>query len=272
MPWTSAHLPWLIKTKSTASTVDGVPIAVYEFQHKSDAAILSSWAKHFRNHYCLDTQIDVLRSGTGQTRAQYLTSIKFPDEKLAPGPSIRSGDFAEVLVADYLQYVLKYWVPRTRYTNKDVRNESTKGCDVIGFKILKSGCRSKRDTLAIYEAKAQLTGTTVDPRLQHAINDSGKDELRKAMSLNAIKQRLIDAGEMADAAVVERFQNFSDHPYTQAHGAVAVFSTPLYCAKSISASSAAAHPNKSNLALLVIRGDDLMDLVHQLYKRAANEA
>ena len=32
----------------------------YEFHHEKDEAVLSGWAKHFRNHYCLDTEIDFL--------------------------------------------------------------------------------------------------------------------------------------------------------------------------------------------------------------------
>jgi hypothetical protein len=38
------------------------------------------------------------------------------------------------------------------------------------------------------------------------------------------------------------------------------------------ATDAAAHPNIANLKLIVIRGSALMDLVHALYERAANEA
>lgn len=272
MPWTDKHLAWLGRSKVRVNSADGKPIEVWEFQPKGDPAALSAWAKHFRNHYCLDTQIDVLRNSTGLSRAEYLNSIKFPDVATAPGPSIRSGDFAEILVADYLQFVLKYWVPRTRYSDKTIRNESTKGCDILGFKILKKNVRSKRDELALFEAKAQLTGTTPKPRLQDAIDDSIKDEVRKAESLNAIKQKLLDAGAMDDVAVVERFQNFADYPYTSKNGAVAIFSTPVFCQKTIAEASATSHPNASHLSLVVIRGDNLMELAHQLYKRAADEA
>lgn len=272
MPWTDRHIAWLVPAAGNLSTSDGKPIELWEFEHQDDPDVLSAWARHFRNHYCLDTQIDVLRNSTGLTRSAYLRQIKFPDAMARPGPSIRSGDFAEILVADYLQYVLGYWVPRIRYADKAIRNESTKGSDILGFQIVTPGRRSRRDELAIYEAKAQLTGTIANPRLQDAINDSIKDEMRKAESLNAIKQRLLDSGSVNDIATVERFQNFADHPYSEKYGAVAVFSTSAFCEDTISASAANVHPRSDDLALLVIRGENLMPLVHRLYQRAANEA
>lgn len=111
-----------------------------ELIHHGDEAILSAWAKHFRNHYCLDSQIDALRKGTPRSRTGYLTQIKFPDAAQAPGPSIRAGDFAEVLVTDYVEFAMRLWVPRTRYDHKVARNESTKGTDIIGFKFVAEGC------------------------------------------------------------------------------------------------------------------------------------
>jgi hypothetical protein len=128
-------------------------------RHQKDEEVLSQWAKHFRNHYCLDDQIDDLRSGTGYSRADYLREIKFPDEKTAPGPSIRAGDFGEILVADYVEHILDFWVPRTRYIDKAVRNESTKGSDILGFRFMSDEEFSPRDVLAIFEVKAQFSGT-----------------------------------------------------------------------------------------------------------------
>jgi len=44
--------------------------------------------------------------------------------------------------------------------------------------------------MIIFESKAQMSGNVAGTILQNAIADSAKDELRKAESLNAIKQRL----------------------------------------------------------------------------------
>jgi hypothetical protein len=96
MPRTSKHLKWLIDTRKRLKTSDGKNIEIWEFKHNNDDAILSAWAKHFRNHYCFDTEIDSLRNGTGYSRRDYLNNIKLPDSLVTPGTSIRAGDFGEI--------------------------------------------------------------------------------------------------------------------------------------------------------------------------------
>ena len=120
---------------------------LFDNDHDDDAA-LTEWAKHFREHYCLDSEIDRLRSGTKKTRAEYLTDLVFPGESNDFGPATRSGDFAEILIADLLESQFGFWIPRTRYDDKLVRNESPKGTDVLGFKFGGVGPSkpSKKDT------------------------------------------------------------------------------------------------------------------------------
>jgi len=267
-----AHLTWLVDTGKVLKTKDGKPVRVLELRHRANASVLSAWAKHFRNQYCDDSQIDALRTGTSLSRADYLRQIKFPDSSATPGPSIRAGDFGEVLVADYVEFALDYWIPRTRYDHKSVRNESTKGSDIIGFKLVSPGRDDPNDALALFEAKAQFTGSKSNGRLQAAIEGSAKDELRRAESLNAMKQRFLDQGQQAEVDAVERFQNPEDRPYREEFGAVALLSTPLFDKKDISSADSSSHPNAGYLTLVVIHGPDLMTLVHELYRRAADEA
>jgi hypothetical protein len=266
------HVNWLVNTGQTLKTSDGKTVEIWELQHTKDDAVLKSWAAHFREHYCLDKQLDKLRAGTGLSRAEFLKKIKFPDPSEAPGPSIRAGDFAEILASDYVEYRLGHWVPRTRYQDKTIRNESTKGSDVIGFKVARTDRATRNDVLLIVVSKAQLSGNKPTARLQAAIDDSIKDMRRKAESLNAIKQRLLDTKRAAEAKRVERFQNPVDHPYTERYGAVAVLASPVFDSKDIGATNAAAHPHASSILLIVIHGQAVMDLVHALYERAANEA
>lgn len=272
MPWTSEHTHWLIDSGERLKTSEGKEVEVWGFQHQDDEAVLSAWAKHFRNHYCFDSEIDFFRKGYRYSRSQYLNSIKFPDPKSAPGPSIRAGDFCEILVADFLEYLNGYWVPRTRYGDKTVRNESTKGSDVIGFYIANNGQTSSEDRLAIFEVKAQFSGGKPKTRLQDAVDDSAKDIARKAESLNAIKQRLYSRNEFDNAEKIERFQNEVDAPYKEVYGAVALFENPLFDSSLTSSVDISSHPHSANLALVVIRGEQMMALVHELYRRAADEA
>jgi len=160
---------------------------------KDDDDTLASWAAHFRQYYCLDSEIDELRRGYDLSRQDYLLEIVFPDAQATPGPSIRAGDFAEILVADYLQHLLGYHVPQWRYDEKIIRNESVKGADVIGFRLV-GDAESPLDELVVYEAKATLSGRERGNRLQDAIDDSAKDfNIRKAYSLNAMRRRYIRA-------------------------------------------------------------------------------
>jgi hypothetical protein len=267
-----AHLDWLVNTGNTITTADGHTVQLWQLNHAGDAVILSAWAKHFRDHYCDDEMLEKLVDGTGLTKSEYLTQMKFPDAAKAPGPSVRSGDFAEIIVADYIEYKLGYWCPRElRYDFKFNRNDSTKGCDVIGFKFETDGAESPYDELFVFEAKAALAGAPRN-RLQDAIDDSTKDKLREATTLNALKQRLLELGENGSAAKVRRFQNEADRPFRRISGAAAVHDVTTFDPATARAVRTASHFNAPNLRLIVVTGNALMQLVHALYQRAADEA
>lgn len=282
MPWTSKHAEWLVDTGERLKTADGKEVEVWAFQHQNDEHVLSLWAKHFRNHYCLDTEIDFLKGR--RTRQDYLNDIKFPCKTTKLGPVIRAGDFGEILVADYLECLLGYWVPRIRWSSKVVRDESPKGSDIIGFHFHKTnGETSPKDVLAVFEAKTKFSGSGRN-RLQDAINDSAKDHLRIDESLNFVKQKLFDRRQIEQAHRVERFQSPVDIPYKESYGAAALISDEYFNAgileesdcekipKSAKSKEFISHPNGKNLILLIIKGPAMMDLVHELYRRAADEA
>jgi hypothetical protein len=261
---------WFSNTETTLTTADGKPIEVWEFNHLEDDAILSEWATHFSNQYIDDTEIDVLIHGTGKSKSQFLNEIIFPDAKDNFGPMVRSGDFAELLIADYLEYLLNYWVPRTRYSSKTVRNESIKGSDVIAFKT--SITPSSTDEMIIFEVKAKLTAGTCSNKLQEAVIDANKDELRQAESLNAMKRKFLEKQDFQSVLKVERFQNKVDYPYKEKSGAAAVLDKSVFDATDFQTTDTTAHFNRDALFLIVIHGENLMSLVHELYRRATDEA
>mgnify|MGYP006899054753 FL=1 len=191
---------------------------------------------------------------------------------MAPGPSLRSGDFGEIVVADFIEFFLGYWWPRDlRYQDRWNRDDSTKGCDVIGFKFANEDNPGPADELFIFESKSSMSASAAN-RFQNAIDDSAKDRLREGMSLNAIKRRFFDRGEMGDARKVEPFQNEADRPFRRLNGAAAIFDEAVFAETDMAATNGAAHFNQENLRLLVIRGPSSMKLVHALYERAADEA
>jgi hypothetical protein len=103
------------------TSADGKTIEIWELRHTTDPTVLSAWAKHFRHQYCSDSDIDSLRAA--RSRKDYLEQIKFPSRSSNLGPSVRAGDFGEILVADYLQWILGYWVPsRSRASTASLSN------------------------------------------------------------------------------------------------------------------------------------------------------
>lgn len=264
-------MDWLQDTGERVTTSDGQVIEIWELDHAADDGVLSAWAKHFREHYCPDGELAALAAGTGKSNAEFLTSTLFPDAKAAPGPSVRSGDFAEILVADYIEYVLDYWCPREfRYADRFNRNDSTKGCDVVGFKFVSTAHWNQNDELFVFESKGGFTATTKN-RLQDAIDDSGKDLAREAMTLNALKQRMRKRG-LPEALKVQRFQNETERPFRRISGAAAVLDNEVFENLDLKVTDASKHPNRDGLRLIAIRGPSMMKLVHALYERAANEA
>ena len=271
MPWTNEHLDWLHDTGEVIAISTGEKVPVYEFAYDvTNEEVMSHWARHFRNHYCSDVEIEILKP-KGMSKSEYLLNLKFPDNSPGLGPSTRSGDFAEILVADYLAFLHEYYVPRTRYDRKTIGNESSKGSDVLGFKQ-KSKKSSSKDELIIYEVKARLSENNARNTLQIAIDDSSKDEARLAESLNGAKQRLYDQRDFSGVRIISRFQQNVDHPYKTKFGSAAVLTNTSYCVETLAEASTQEHLSRAQLEMIVIRGSVLMDLVHSLYERAANEA
>jgi hypothetical protein len=265
------HLCWLQQAGVSTIASGNAQVTTFNLAYDEDREILISWAGHIRKHYCKDEEIDILRSGTKLSRAEFLRNMKLPTASDGFGPATRAGDFGEILIADYLEFQLGYWVPRTRYDRKTIKNESTKGSDVVAFMFNENGI-STEDILVIFEVKSQFSGTSPLSRLQDAVDDSTKDEIRKGESLNAIKQRLLDQNRVDEMKRVERFQDCVENPYTEQPGAAALFSTAVYDPEKVELTNINAHPLKDQLQLLVVYGNEMMTLVHRLYELAADEA
>ena len=97
------HLSWLRDTGDRQTTACGREIEIWALAPEDDEAVLSAWARHFRQHYISDEELPLMADGTGLSNADYLRKILFPDASQTPGPSLRSGDFGEILVADRLE-------------------------------------------------------------------------------------------------------------------------------------------------------------------------
>lgn len=268
---TPSHVARLTNV-STLTSVCGREIAVWELNVKVGDALVSDWARHFRQSYCADGDIDLLRLDL--TRKDYLTTMVFPHATEKPGPSIRSGDFAELLISDFLEYVQGFWVPRYKYSDKASPNESVKGSDVLGFRQVQPRVASVQDTLVVCEVKAQLTGRKYKDRMKTAVADSSKDigHLRLATSLNALKRRAV-LGKLEDKVeLVARFQKKTDAQFVLKSSAAVVLTDDLFDETSVADVNCSSHANAHSLELIVVKGAQLMQLVHKLYEVAASEA
>ena len=265
----SDHLKDLKLSPSGVITIEGRTIYVWEFSPPTDPVHLDSWALHFRRQYCSDQELPELLVGTGMTAEQYLNAYIFPDKIKAPGPSIRSGDFAEFLISDYLEFTLNLWVPREKYADKASNNESVKGVDIIGFNQLDIATPVRADALHAFEVKAALSGNTYGGQLQNAVNDGSNDQhIRLAITLNATKRRFLREGKAQEVSRISRFQNPVDNPYTYLSGAVAVLCNTAFNEEELAETLTNHHSNAEALYLMVVRSDLQMQLVHELYERA----
>lgn len=266
------YMSWLIDTGERQTTACGHEIEIWSLDHQEDEHILSEWASQFRQNYIPDDLLPIMVDGTGKTKAQYLRDTVLPDAKNVPGPSLRSGDFGEIIVADFMEYILGYWSPRElRYQFRWNRNDSTKGCDVIGFKFACKDAISKDDELFIYETKSGAAATKAN-RLKDAVEDSHKDRLREGMTLNAIKRQFVERGAMDEVKRVQRFQNQADRPFRRVNGAAAILDEAVFATTNLAEIDASEHFNTGNLSLIVIRAPELMKLIHSLYEKAADES
>lgn len=254
------------KVKKTLCTKDGKDISVLYLEVTNEEAALNEWATHFREQYRYLDDLDFERDGTGMSREIFLRDRVFPGND-KPGPSTRVGDFCEILVADYIEFVCKYYVPRIRYRSKFNRNTSPQGSDVLGFKMGKT--TSPKDEVVIFEVKGSSSSKGQPDghkKLQAAVNDSSKDLTRYAESLNATKMKLRDLKRNDEVVIVARFQNITDRPYVIKYGAAAVLTERKFLDTDMIKVTTEGH--SGNLELIVIYTKDLKLLIDEMYRRA----
>lgn len=265
----SSHIKYF-KKKSDLVTIQGKVVTIYELKIDQDVTIINEWARHLREEYCSDDDLEFLVPDTGLTYQEFLAQIKFPDPTIGIGAATMSGDFAEILVSDYIEFIQGYYTTSTRYRNKINRNSSPMGSDVLGYKCKNADSPSSSDELHVLEVKAQAREAKPEAKLQKAVNDSVKanDKLRLAESLNAEVQRLRGYNMLEEAKLVKRFQNKTDRPYNLVFSAVAVHSSRSYSEDLVRQVDVSKNVNQ-NLKLLVIYSDKLLEFIKELYERAS---
>ena len=265
------HIEHVIK-KSNISNCEGKTIEVYELQLNLAPLSVQNWATHLRRHYCNDEDLEVLAPDCGMSKKEYLDTIVFPSLE-TPGPSIRSGDFAEILFLDFLEIKRGYVVARTRYDDKKNRDSSAFGSDIMGFKLRDKSAEtySSNDELIVMEVKSRASATKVlaASKLEDAVKDSLKDKKRIMESLNAVrkKARLQQDSEMDQ--YTRRFQNPVDNPYKSRYGAGTLQNKPSFSQEEWKKISIHEEGDFDCL-VIVMYADKLMPFIHSLYTIAGD--
>ena len=105
------YIKWY-KKEDSLRTSDNKEIKVLRFESECNDSILDEWARHFRNNYRTLEEVNDEILDRDISRADYYKNEIFPDPKEKPGPSTRVGDFCELMLSDYIEYALEYYVPR----------------------------------------------------------------------------------------------------------------------------------------------------------------
>lgn len=264
---THRYMKYLI-SENPIYTEECKKIEVFRLDIQDEPEIFEEWAKQFRRNYCSDDELKEMTTDLNISSNKYLKDFKLPSDS-GIGLSTMSGDFGEILISDYLQYVEEYIVPRTRYDRKVNKNTSTQGSDVLGYKI--DSLKSDNDEIVVMEVKSSASrknSSDAKKKLQEAIDHSDKDFERFSTSVVASFLRLKNSND-DQASVVRRFLNISDNPYKIVYGAVAVHSNESYDTNLIKEVVSKSHRGHETLRLLVIHSDNLMNFIKTLYLKAS---
>lgn len=257
-----------LKSNESIITKEGKSVQVFHLKIKDDLEIFEEWAKQFRRNYCSDSELKEMTRIMNITPSEYLKKNKLPSG-IGLGLSTMSGDFGEILVADYLQFVEKYTVPRTRYKIRENKDNSTLGSDVLGYKIY--SLEPKEDEVIVMEVKSSASNSPRSKdkeKLQEAIDHSNKDF--KCFSTSIVASYLkLRTTNPEQANIVERFLNIVDKPFNVIYGAVAVHSNRSYDRAVIKEVVAKNHRSFHDLKLFVIYSDNLMDFIKNIYEKAS---
>lgn len=257
---------------------NGVKTKIYKFNNEIiDEKSLNKWGLGLRNNYVEEELLNSLINGTGLTQKEFLEKNIFPNPNKSQGAATMSGEFGEILIFDYINFVLKYYVSRTRYFEKINPSQPVSGSDVIGYKIKDISKPSNNDQLLVAEVKTRSTKSgkkiSLDKNpLGKAITDSEKDKVRLAESLNAEKRRLLTRNRIDEANTVERFQNRTDNPFLLDFYAVVVLDSDLYFGSFSDQFILDVINNMKNEStdknILIIYSTDLKNFLRDIYRRA----
>ena len=261
-----SYIDWIVE--ETGITIkDGIPIKCYKIDYKDDEAIFDEWALHIRRNYIEDEDLLLDAEINGMSIEQYLRERIIPQRDEPLGPTARSGDIAEIIFCDLLEFLFNYSVPRYKQKNRSGKNNSEHGTDVIGYKFFdKNKKPNEKDELIAAEIKALLTKRDYSP-LEKAITESKKDEQRLARTIDYCRKRLKEFGNIEQSDEVARFLLKPDNNYKLTYSAAGFSSRQTVESEIELTVSGEELQISSKQKIFYIHGKSLMDLAHKIYER-----
>lgn len=260
------YINWIIE-EIGVKIKDNIPVQCYKIDYEKDDDVLDDWALHIRRNYIEDDSLKEDADANGMTVEGYLREYVIPQKGEPLGSTVRAADITEVLVADLLEFVFDYVVPRYRLKNRSGKNNSQQGTDVIAYKYENNDKKpSDKDELIAAEVKAKLTDTDYVV-IEKAILDSRKDEYRLAHSINYCRKRLMELGKVTEANDVKRFLFKPDSNYKITYVAAGISSCENVDGVIELSISDEELQISSNSKVFYIHGEKMMDLTHDIYER-----
>lgn len=257
-----SFVSWL--EKEQCSFQDGTTVACWHLDWQCDEDALDEWALHIRRHYVRDKEL------ADRCRTRNERPDIYLQRRIVPSKSrIRTGDFAEILISDVLEYLCRYAVPRYKQHGRKDKNSSEHGTDVIAYQIQDCGEASNDDKLLVFEVKSNASGTRENgflERVKDAAVSSKNDPNRAPMTLDYMIDEAFDVGDTQNGEALMRFANKGGVTFREVYGSAVATS---YTTPKVALS--AKIPNDVQLGednpLIVVHAQNFMELINALYDR-----
>lgn len=252
-------LRWLVHEDEVE--ISGTVTKCYRIEPNIDDASLDEWATHIRRHYRRDKELQEALKGYPADLSSYLADFVIPD-----APEIRSGDFAEIVICDLLEFMENYAVSRYKHLDRADKNCSEHGSDVIAYRVTDSQHPRSSDELLVVEVKSRASTTNLKQAIIDAGADSMRDKARLAMTLDYHRCRSKQYGDSANADAMARFLNRGEHPCREIYAVGAIAGV-----KNVERHLGSAESKTLGLAegasVYIVHKPKLMEMIHDLYRR-----
>lgn len=250
------YIEWFVKNPEEIKLDTGESLVVYSINHQVDDSILDEWGKHISQHYIDDYRAEERAHKLKVSKEEYLKSNWFD----LAGKDI-SGNFAEIVFSDFIEFVLGFQVPRYKLFNNYPGNPQH-GIDLFGFKFNEKD--STKDIVNFMEVKAVLSKKDYST-ISSSVEDINKrTDKQFALILENAHEKLFSLGCFDEVTMIERFQDSEKQCIRlKSSGAITISDT---CTSDDFIGLKVT--NGLDVMIHLIHGNDLLNVAKDLYRRA----